>query len=269
MLKIGEFATLTGISINMLRNYDKIGLLIPEYVDEINSYRYYSECQIIVANRIQILKELGFNLKEILMINHCSDDDILKLIKNKILEKQKEKECIEEQVLRMNQIINDLGIYSDYAFSVKVTTLESWKVVSLRANISKFEDEGALWERFKQKCIENNVKLLNNEYSYAITHNIDLTNKIIDTEVLRIVSEVPAEPKGLKYYELPKSEVAVVSFKGTYSKISDISSYVNKYVKCMGYETSYAPLRKYFVAPNNELDSNNYITEYYYPLKKI
>lgn len=29
MLKIGEFATITGISINMLRNYDKIGLLIP------------------------------------------------------------------------------------------------------------------------------------------------------------------------------------------------------------------------------------------------
>ncbi len=30
MLKIGEFSTLTGISIHMLRNYDKIGLLRPE-----------------------------------------------------------------------------------------------------------------------------------------------------------------------------------------------------------------------------------------------
>lgn len=48
MLKIGEFATITGISINMLRNYDKIGLLIPEYVDEVNNYRYYNESQIII-----------------------------------------------------------------------------------------------------------------------------------------------------------------------------------------------------------------------------
>ena len=57
MLKIGEFAVLTGISINMLRNYDKIGLLIPAYVDETNSYRYYSESQII-AECIVILSFL-------------------------------------------------------------------------------------------------------------------------------------------------------------------------------------------------------------------
>ncbi|WP_160680499.1 MerR family transcriptional regulator [Clostridium sp. C8-1-8] len=269
MLKIGEFAALTGISINMLRNYDKIGLLIPEYVDQINSYRYYSESQIIVANRIQILKELGFVLKEILIINSCSDDDIRKLIEKKILEKQKEKKHIEEQINRMDQIINDIGMYSDFTFSVKITTLVSRKVVSLRDSISKFEDEGLLWKRFERKCIDNNVKILNNEYSYAITHSIDLVSNIIDTEVLRIVSEAPKETKGLNYYELPTIEIAVVSYKGTYSRISDISSYVHKYVKFMGYELCYAPLRKYFVSPNNECDPKEYITEYYYPLKKI
>lgn len=269
MLRIGEFAALTGISINMLRNYDKIGLLIPEHVDEINSYRYYNESQIIAANRIQILKELGFALKEIPMISSCSDDDIRKLIGYKILEKQKEKKHIEEQIKRMNQIANDLGMYSDFAFSVKITTLASRKVVSLRENLSKFEDEGLLWKRLERKCIENNIKLLNNEYSYAITHNVDLVNNIIDTEVLLIVSEEPAEAKGLKYYELPQSEVAVVSYKGIYSRISDISSYVHKYIKGMGYEICYAPFRKYFVSPNNECDPNDYITEYYYPLKKI
>lgn len=31
MLRIGEFSALSGISIHMLRNYDKIGLLIPSY----------------------------------------------------------------------------------------------------------------------------------------------------------------------------------------------------------------------------------------------
>lgn len=269
MLKIGEFAALTGISINMLRNYDKIGLLIPEHVDKINNYRYYSESQIIASNRIQILKELGFALKEITIISSYSDDDIRKLIENKILEKQKEKERIEKQIRRMHQIINDIGRYSDFAFSVKLTTLPLQKVVSLRANISKFEDEGMLWKALERKCIENNVKLLENEYPYAITHNADLVNNIIDTEVLLTVSEVPAEAKGLKYYELPSIEAAVVSFKGTYSRVSDISSYVHKYIKGTGYEICYAPLRRYFVSPDNECDPNDYITEYYYPLKKI
>jgi DNA-binding transcriptional MerR regulator len=33
MLRIGEFSVLTQISIYMLRHYNEIGLLMPEYVD--------------------------------------------------------------------------------------------------------------------------------------------------------------------------------------------------------------------------------------------
>ncbi len=269
MLKIGEFAALTGISINMLRNYDKIGLLIPKCVDEINNYRYYSESQIIIANHIQILKELGFGLKEISMISSCSDDDVRELIKNKIIEKQNEKKRIEEQIQRMCQTVKDLGMYSDFVFSVKVASLPSRKVVSLRENINKFEDEGLLWQRLEHECIENNVKLLSNEYSYAITHKVDFANNIIDTEVQMTVSEIPVKIIGIKYYELPSIEAAVVSFKGAYSRVSDISNYVHQYIKGMDYEICNVPLRKYFVSPNDECEPSEYITEYYYPLKKI
>lgn len=269
MLKIGEFAALTGISINMLRNYDKIGLLIPEYVDEINNYRYYSEGQIIAANRIQILKELGFALKEIPIISSSSDHELRKLIENKILEKEKEKERIDEQIRKMQQALNNLGENRNLVFSVKIATLSLGKVVSMRENICKFEDEGALWKKLKHKCIENNVNLSSNGYSYAITHNVDLDNKVIDTEVLLPVSEIQAEADGLKYYELPPIEAAVVSFKGIYSRVSEISFYVHKYIKGMSYEINHVPLRKYFVSPHNECDPNDYVTEYYYPLKKI
>jgi len=59
MLKIGEFSDLTGISIYMLRNYDKIGLLKPEQVDNESNYRFYGEKQIVRANHIQVLKALA------------------------------------------------------------------------------------------------------------------------------------------------------------------------------------------------------------------
>ena len=52
MLKIGEFSVLSQISIHMLRHYDEIGLLIPEHVDDFTGYRYYSECQLPIANKI-------------------------------------------------------------------------------------------------------------------------------------------------------------------------------------------------------------------------
>lgn len=40
---IGEVSKITGLSIDRLRNYDKIGLLKPSYIDPNSGYRYYSE----------------------------------------------------------------------------------------------------------------------------------------------------------------------------------------------------------------------------------
>ena len=55
MLKIGDFSKLSRISIRMLRHYDEIGILHPEYVDDFTGYRFYSESQLPLAGRIQTL----------------------------------------------------------------------------------------------------------------------------------------------------------------------------------------------------------------------
>lgn len=268
MFKIGEFASLTGISIHMLRNYDKIGLLIPDYVDRVNNYRFYSENQIITANQIQILKDLGFGLKEIMNINKSSED-IHQLLINKIDEMNEAAKHIEHQIQRIRQADRDLDHYNDLVFSVKITSLASRKVVSLREKISKFEDEGILWEKLEQECSANNIRTLNNEYSYAITHSADLENNIIDTEVMIAVSEIIPIKSELKFYKIPVTEAAVITAKGIYSKISNISCYVHNYIKDMDYEISGAPLRRYYLSPRNGGDPQDYITEYIFPLKKI
>lgn len=96
MFRIGEFATLTSISIHMLRNYDKIGLLCPESTDEWTGYRFYSEQQIIKANRIQALKAMGLGLKEIKeMLDEESFGEAYEaMIRGKIKEKQEELEVV-------------------------------------------------------------------------------------------------------------------------------------------------------------------------------
>lgn len=65
MLKIGDFSKLSRISIRMLRHYAELGLLIPQNVDNETGYRYYSEDQLPLANRIQALKGMGFSLSMI------------------------------------------------------------------------------------------------------------------------------------------------------------------------------------------------------------
>ena len=65
MLKIGDFSKLSRISIRMLRHYDEIGLLKPGKVDAFTGYRYYEESQLLDAERIQVLKNMGFGLSVI------------------------------------------------------------------------------------------------------------------------------------------------------------------------------------------------------------
>ncbi|HQQ90173.1 MAG TPA: MerR family transcriptional regulator, partial [Oscillospiraceae bacterium] len=100
MLKIGEFSALTGISIHMLRNYDKIGLLKPEQVDGMTGYRFYGERQIVRANHIQVLKDLGFGLKEIseILIGDTLDDRVRTFLESKICEKEESLLTAQKQI---------------------------------------------------------------------------------------------------------------------------------------------------------------------------
>ncbi len=65
MLSIGDFARLAGVSVRMLRHYDRLGILVPARVDEWTGYRSYSADQLPRANRLVALKDLGFPLEQV------------------------------------------------------------------------------------------------------------------------------------------------------------------------------------------------------------
>jgi len=65
MFRIGEFSKIAQVSGRLLRYYDEIGLLSPEYTDPQTGYRSYSAQQLPQLNRILVLKELGLSLEQI------------------------------------------------------------------------------------------------------------------------------------------------------------------------------------------------------------
>ncbi len=65
MLKIGDFAKLTRLSVQTLRYYDDLGLLKPVEVDRYTGYRYYTYDQLPRLNRILALKDLGLSLEQV------------------------------------------------------------------------------------------------------------------------------------------------------------------------------------------------------------
>lgn len=64
LLRVGELAKRAGISIRMLRHYDRLGLLVPSTRTDAD-YRLYSADDVARLHSIQALRQIGLPLKEI------------------------------------------------------------------------------------------------------------------------------------------------------------------------------------------------------------
>jgi MerR family transcriptional regulator, thiopeptide resistance regulator len=74
--RVGELASLTGVSVRTLHHYDQIGLLKPSAHSE-GGYRLYSENELLRLQQILMLRYLGFGLVSIGTLLDRPDFEIL------------------------------------------------------------------------------------------------------------------------------------------------------------------------------------------------
>lgn len=65
VFRIARFASLSGVSPKVLRDYDRLGIFHPVWVDDLTGYRSYSPAQLPEIRRIVALRDLGVGLAEI------------------------------------------------------------------------------------------------------------------------------------------------------------------------------------------------------------
>ncbi|MGL6173099.1 MAG: MerR family transcriptional regulator [Cellulosilyticaceae bacterium] len=65
LLSIGEVSQITHLTIQTLRHYHRIGLLVPKYIDPQSGYRYYSLDQLVYIDIIKTCKSLGTSLADL------------------------------------------------------------------------------------------------------------------------------------------------------------------------------------------------------------
>ncbi|MDW8805995.1 MerR family transcriptional regulator [Streptomyces scabiei] len=75
LLTIGAFAARARLSAKALRLYDRLGLLTPAYVDEVNGYRYYRADQAERARLVALLRQLDMPLARIAEIVGAVEQD--------------------------------------------------------------------------------------------------------------------------------------------------------------------------------------------------
>lgn len=100
-MRIGKFAQATGLSINTLRYYDKIGLLTPE---KNNQRRSYSKTDLKRAREIIKLKTMNFSLSEMKRL-FVLDQEMEKRLKTGIISNEVAQEGLDLLELKYQEII--------------------------------------------------------------------------------------------------------------------------------------------------------------------
>src|SRR5690606_2994542 len=114
--KVGELASLTGLTIRTLRYYDQIDLLSPSQYTE-SGHRLYTKTDLVLLQQILALKQMGFSL-----------DDIKTVITNK--EKGVAINIIESQITRIKR---DIQVQQNLLYELKsaLKTIRSKKRMSI------------------------------------------------------------------------------------------------------------------------------------------
>ena len=101
---IGDIAKIHNVSVQTLRHYDKIGLLIPSYVNKETGYRYYSSKDFVTIDLIKQCKSMGLSLEEIkdIINNYTSLESILDIM-------NRQKSIIDKKIKELNDIKNNIS----------------------------------------------------------------------------------------------------------------------------------------------------------------
>lgn len=107
LIRIGQLAELSGVSVRSLRYYEELGLIKPAAHSQ-GGFRLYSEDELKKVDVINYLKELGLTLSEIQEIFNArkvnkSDREILNLIIKMLYEKLKLTEAKIEVLERIKR----------------------------------------------------------------------------------------------------------------------------------------------------------------------
>lgn len=187
MFKIGEFSRITQVSIRMLRYYDEQKLLVPCFIDESNGYRLYSAEQIDQLNRIVLLRDMGFNVKEMRDILKSWDSGQIR--QNLLDQLKKTEETIQAENNRLRQIqgmLNDLEHQGEKLnIEIIMKKLPMQQVLSLRRVVPNYYCESELWAEFGQTL--KGIRNIETLSGFSIYHDLDYREEDVDIEVCVIV----------------------------------------------------------------------------------
>lgn len=272
MLKIGEFSVLSQISIHMLRHYDEIGLLIPEHVDDFTGYRYYSECQLPVANKIQALKSMGLGLaliKEILA-KYTGNDQLKGYLELHAVEQREKIANLQKQLNLIETTIANLGHVSDIPlYSVALKKFPAHNVISIRGRIATPGNEAVLWENLEKERKSQKIQFANPLLNIAVFHDEGFKEYDLDVEIQQAVVGRYHDTEAMKFKKIEEITAATLTFKGQYGLLPEANEEIIRWITDNHYRLDGKRFNIYHVSPETEQSVEDMVTEVCFPVKPL
>ena len=280
MFKTGTFSKMSGLSADTLHHYEKMRILIPEYVDGDTGYRYYSAAQLLTINKIIALKDAGFSLREIASIlnNENDSSSLTALLEEKALTLEKTLEQETERLKRLYTnifLIKNGGVPLMNEITVKKT--EAVLAASLRRSFHKdfFDEElDKMWANVNDSIEKHKIKrsvpclMIYHRGWWDFADDEKEESKLLDVETAEPVLKVFDSDDDVQVYRLPAEEkMACVIHQGSFETIGDTFETFFKWIRENNYTVN-GPLREIYHKGDWATDNpEEYITELQIPVK--
>lgn len=265
LYKIGDISKLYNISNDILRYYEKIGLLIPDVRGK-NGYRYYSESQLWKLNNIRSLRNLGVSLNEIIdFLNTRSIKKTKEMIKfqlKKIDENLRELLKLKEELELKKENIRYFEHFSDY----EIPRIKYYPKRYILLKNGKFKDENEInleLKKLKRKSEEDNDFIFT-ESEIGTVIKLEEWEKgnysdYIGTFI--ITNEI-------KENFLDEGEYLTYFFSGDYINLSKHYKKLKEFIRENNYRVCGNIIELYHIEMHITENKEEYVTEIQIPLEK-
>jgi len=271
VIKIGDFARLSQVTVPTLRHYDEVGLLKPISVDSVSGYRYYSVSQLPRLNRILALKDLGFTLLQIeTMLNGGLPlAELRGMLKLKHAEVEQhladEQARLDRIAARLRQIEQEDRM-SEYEVVLK--TVSPLLIAACKVTIPTNDQAGnylcqAYTEVFDH-IKRHGAKVTGS--NLALWHQ---SSEVLENEVAEAavpIDHAIPDTESVKIYELPSTRVASAVHHGAFENFTQLHTALHQWVEANQYQIV-GPYREIYINHDPQ-DMSNSATEIQYPVAK-
>ena len=267
MLSIGEFSKVCGVTTRTLRHYDTIGLIKPDHINPVTGYRFYDVPQLRQMLLINRLKDYDFSLEEIAGMISIQDKNYILTqitakkmeIKSKIDQYKKIESQLELDIFNLKKGADIMSFIDK--IEVTLTETKPQHILYSRQRMS-VEDYCKYIGKLFELVHLNGMHLTGSPMS--IYHDKEFDPADNDTEVA-----LPVQEQNQHTRLLAGGLCVTATSKGAYTNLPNTYAKLTEWISENGYEVVSAPYEQYIKGPTESQSANDFITQIYFPVRKI